>query len=162
MRHRRATKRIGVNSEHSKANLRNLAVSLINSETIKTTVSRAKLLRPFVERLVTFGKKGDLNSRRIVVARLNNKDAAKKLFDDIAKRFENRGGGYTRIIKAGFRNGDAAPVAYISFVEKEFSVKSKTKDSSKKEIDTIKDKVSEEISNKPTLTAEQAQESKSE
>ncbi len=147
MRHRRFTKRIGTDSDHARANLRNLASALIKHEQIKTTLAKAKLLRSYVEKLITFGKRGDLHARRIVVARLNNKSAAKKIFDDLAKRFSNRQGGYTRIVKAGFRAGDCAPMAYISFVESELEVKPK-KEEPKKEVEEIKEKVKEELSEK--------------
>ncbi len=146
MRHRRFTKRIGSDSEHARANLRNLASALIKHEQIKTTLAKAKQIRSFVEKLITFGKRGDLHARRIVVARLNDKSATRKIFDDLAKRFENRNGGYTRIVKAGYRAGDCAPMAYISFVEKEVKVKEDKKVEEKKEVEEIKDKVKKELS----------------
>jgi len=144
MRHRRFTKRIGTDSEHAKANLRNLAIALIKYGKIKTTVFKAKQLRPYIEKLITFGKRGDLHSRRIVLSRLDNKEGTKKIFDDLAKRFMNRNGGYTRIVRAGYRNGDCAPMAYISFVEEELSIKVE-KDTGKKEVEELKEKVEEEI-----------------
>ena len=147
MRHRRFTKRIGTDSDHARANLRNLASALIKYEQIKTTVAKAKQLRSFVEKLITFGKRGDLHARRIVVARLNDKSATKKIFDDLAKRFANRNGGYTRIVKAGYRAGDCAPMAYIMFVESEIKEKEK-KEEPKKEVEEIKEKVKEELEEK--------------
>ncbi len=145
MRHRRFTKRIGTDSEHARANLRNLAIALVKYGKIKTTVFKAKQLRPYIEKLITFGKKGDLHSRRIVVSRLNSKEAAKKIFDEIAKKYENRQGGYTRIVRAGYRNGDCAPMAYISFVEEELLPKTVQEENDKKVVDEIKEKVEEEI-----------------
>ncbi len=144
MRHRRFTKRIGTDTEHARANLRNLAIALVKYGKIKTTVFKAKQLRPYIEKLITFGKRGDLHSRRIVLSRLDNKTATKKIFDDLAKRFSNRNGGYTRIVRAGYRTGDCAPMAYISFVEEELSVKVE-KETAKKEVEELKEKVEEEI-----------------
>jgi len=147
MRHRRFTKRIGTDSEHARANLRNLAIALVKYGKIKTTVFKAKQLRPYIEKLITFGKRGDLHARRIVVSRLNNKEAAKKIFDDIAKRFMNREGGYTRIVRAGYRNGDCAPMAYISFVEEEVISKTEKEKApeQKTEVEELKEKVEKEM-----------------
>lgn len=144
MRHRRYTKRIGSDSDHARANLRNLAIALVKNEKIKTTVFKAKQLRRFIEKLITFGKRGDLHARRIVVSRLNNKEATRKIFDDIAKRFENRNGGYTRIVRAGYRNGDAAPMAFISFVEEEIITKQQEKEEPKREVEEIKEELKKE------------------
>ncbi len=147
MRHRRFTKRIGTDSEHARANLRNLAIALVKYGKIKTTVFKAKQLRPYIEKLITFGKRGDLHARRIVVSRLNNKEAAKKIFDDIAKRFMNREGGYTRIVRAGYRNGDCAPMAYISFVEEEVisKIEKEKAPEQKTEVEELKEKVEKEM-----------------
>jgi len=97
--------------------LANMAASLIKHERIQTTDSKARALRPFVERLVTFGKKGDLHSRRVVLSRLRDKDATHKLFEAIGPRFAERPGGYTRILKIGRRDGDAATISLIEFVD---------------------------------------------
>ncbi len=164
MRHRRFTKRIGTDSDHARANLRNLASALVKYEKIKTTVAKAKQLRPYIEKLITFGKKGDLHARRIVVSRLDNKEATKKIFDDLAKRFENRNGGYTRIVRAGRRAGDCAPMAYITFVDEEVVIKTKEKsEETKKEVETIKEQVEQELEGtaKPEK-AEEAVEAKAE
>ena len=105
--------------------LANLAKSLITHEQIKTTLPKAKALRPYVEKLITLGKKGDLHARRQIIAQIGCKDIASKLIDVLAKRYENRNGGYTRVLKAGFRYGDAAPVGVIEFVERDISAKGK-------------------------------------
>jgi len=144
MRHRKLSKRMGTDFDHAKANYRNLAAALINHGQIKTTLAKAKNLRRFIEKLVTLGKKGTLHARRLAVARLNNKKAVKKLFDEIAPKYKDRPGGYTRIVKAGFRAGDAAPMAYIMFVEEEIEVKSPQKEE-KKEVEELKEKLETEI-----------------
>lgn len=118
MRHKLAGRKFSRTSEHRKAMFANLALALIEHEQIETTLPKAKDLRRVVEPLITKAKKGDLAARREVLSSLHgNKDLVKKLFDDIAPRFEKRNGGYTRIIKAGHRQGDAADMAYISLTE---------------------------------------------
>ena len=97
--------------------LANMAVSLIQSGRIKTTLAKAKALRPFAEKLVTLGKKGSVHHRRLAFAAIRQRDAVSKLFDEIAKKSASRNGGYTRIIKLGFRIGDAAPEAFIEWVD---------------------------------------------
>jgi large subunit ribosomal protein L17 len=112
--------------------LRNLAISLIQEERIETTITRAKELRRVAERLVTYAKRGDLHGRRLIVSRLGNQPSiASKLVDDIAPRYKNRAGGYTRILKTGFRRGDASPVALIEWVEAEAKQRPKRKTSAK-------------------------------
>jgi large subunit ribosomal protein L17 len=103
--------------------LANLSVSLLEHEQIVTTLPKAKDLRPIVEKLVTLGKRGDLHARRQVIAQIGNEDVVKRLFDTIAPRYANRNGGYLRIMKAGFRRGDNAPLAVIEFVERDTSAK---------------------------------------
>ena len=103
--------------------LANLAASLIKHEQIVTTLPKAKELRPIVEKLVTLGKKGGLALRRQAVSEMRDKDQVKKLFDVLAPRYKDRNGGYTRIMKAGFRYGDNAPVAVIEFVERDEAAK---------------------------------------
>ncbi len=147
MRHRKLSKRMGTDLDHAKANYRNLAIALINNGQIKTTLAKAKNLRRFIERLVTLGKKGTLHARRLAVARLNDKKAVKKLFDEIAPKFMERPGGYTRIVKAGFRAGDAAPMAYIMFVEEEMK-KETPKKEEPKEVKELKEKLETEIEDK--------------
>lgn len=117
MRHRKAGRRLGVPTDQRIAMLRGLAASLILHEGIKTTESRAKELRRFVERLVTISKRGDVTARRLALRRLPDKLIVAKLFDVYGPRYQNRPGGYTRIIKLGPRKGDAAPVVRIEFVE---------------------------------------------
>jgi len=101
----------------------NMASSLIEHEQIVTTLPKAKELRPIVEKLVTLAKRGDLNSRRLAIARTRNKEMSKKLFDVIGPRYKDRQGGYIRIMKAGFRYGDNAPMAVIEFVDRDESAK---------------------------------------
>ena len=100
-----------------KALYKGLIVSLIEHERIKTTLAKAKEIRRHAEKAVTLGKKGDLNSRRLLIARLGNKEAVEKLISNISKRFSKRAGGYTRVIKAGLRAGDMAPMAILEFVD---------------------------------------------
>jgi large subunit ribosomal protein L17 len=123
MRHGFAGRRLGRSSSHRKAMFANLAVSLIEHEQITTTLPKAKDLRPIVEKLVTLGKRGDLHARRQVIAQIGNESVVKRLFDTIAPRYATRNGGYLRIMKAGFRHGDNAPMAVIEFVERDIDAK---------------------------------------
>ncbi|PZN50908.1 MAG: 50S ribosomal protein L17 [Proteobacteria bacterium] len=123
MRHGFAGRRFSRSSSHRKAMFANLAVSLIEHEQIVTTLPKAKDLRPIVEKLVTLGKRGDLHARRQVIAQIGNEKVAKRLFDTIAPRYATRNGGYLRIMKAGFRKGDNAPMAVIEFVDRDTSAK---------------------------------------
>tara|TARA_Y100000052_G_C2897619_1_gene54774 strand:+ start:114 stop:536 length:423 start_codon:yes stop_codon:yes gene_type:complete len=125
MRHGLAHRKLNRTSEHRKAMFANMASSLIEHEQIVTTVPKAKELRPIVEKLVTLAKKGDLASRRRAISKLRNQDMAKKLFDVLGPRYEERNGGYVRIMKAGFRHGDNAPMAVIEFVERDEDAKGK-------------------------------------
>jgi large subunit ribosomal protein L17 len=113
MKHRKLNR----TSAHRKALFMNLSNSLIKEERIKTTLPKAKELRPFVEKMITLGKKGDLSSRRIAISILRNEEIVAKLFNVIAKKFKDRNGGYVRILKYGFRTGDTAPMALVEFVE---------------------------------------------
>ena len=119
MRHLKSGRKLSRRKDHRKALLSNLAVSLINNDRIKTTDAKAKEVRPFIERMVTFARRGDLHARRIVLSRLKNNLAVKKLFEEIGPRYMNRLGGYTRIIKLGFRHGDNSPISLIEFVTDE-------------------------------------------
>ena len=101
----------------------NMATSLVMNEQIKTTVTKAKALRPFIEQLVTKARKSTLAARRDIIARVRDKEAADKLMSILAERYKERPGGYTRVVKAGFRYGDMAPVAYIEFVDRDISAK---------------------------------------
>ena len=123
MHHGFAGRRFGRSSSHRQAMLANLAVSLIEHEQIVTTLPKAKDLRPIVEKLVTLGKRGDLHARRNVIAQIGNEGVVRRLFDTIAPRYATRNGGYLRIMKAGFRRGDNAPLAVIEFVDRDTSAK---------------------------------------
>ena len=117
MRHIMRHRKLNRTSSHRKALFMNLSNALIKEERIKTTLPKAKEVRPIVEKLVTLGKKGDLNSRRIAISILRDENIFSKLFSVLAERFKERNGGYTRIMKYGFRTGDSAPMAIIEFVE---------------------------------------------
>ncbi len=119
MRHGIAKRKLNKTSSHRLAMLENMAVSLIKNETIKTTLPKAKELRPFVEKIITLGKKDKESSRINAFNSLRDKEAVIKLFDDLSERFKKRSGGYCRIIKAGFRSGDNAPMAYIQLLDQE-------------------------------------------
>ncbi|HEY3600492.1 MAG TPA: 50S ribosomal protein L17 [Chthoniobacterales bacterium] len=117
MRHQKKTVKLGRTAEHRKALLANQVCSLIEHQRIKTTLAKAKAVRPLAEKMVTLGKQGSLHARRTALSVLRQKDAVKKLFDEIAPRSANRNGGYTRIIKLGQRKSDAAPVAFLEWVD---------------------------------------------
>jgi large subunit ribosomal protein L17 len=117
MRHQKKTIKLGRTAEHRKALLANQVCSLIEHERIKTTLAKAKAVRPLAERMVTLGKNGSLHARRTALAVLRQKNAVKKLFDSIAPRSADRRGGYTRIIKLGPRKSDSAPVAFLEWVD---------------------------------------------
>lgn len=123
MRHGNSLRKLNRTHSHRKAMFANMAASLIKHEQIKTTLPKAKELRPIVERLVTLSKRGDLHARRLVASRLQDKDMTKKLFDILGPRYQERQGGYIRIMKAGFRYGDNAPMAVIEFVERDVEAK---------------------------------------
>ncbi len=117
MRHQKKTVKLGRTAEHRKALLANQVCSLIEHQRIKTTLAKAKAVRPLAEKMVTLGKRGSLHARRTALAVLRQKTAVKKLFDDIAPRSADRKGGYTRIVKLGARKSDSAPVAFIEWVD---------------------------------------------
>jgi large subunit ribosomal protein L17 len=123
MRHRVGGRKLQRTSSHRAALFRNMAAALIKHEQITTTVAKAKELRPYVEKLVTLAKKGGLSNRRLAHARLLDDTQLKKLFDVIGPRYAERAGGYTRVIKAGIRASDAAPIAIIEFVDRDVSAK---------------------------------------
>ena len=125
MRHLNRGRKLNRSSSHRKALLRNLMLSLIRHERIRTTDAKAKELRRYADRMVTLGKQGDLSARRMVFGLIESRDAVKKLFDVIAPRFKDRAGGYTRVIKFRVRIGDAAPVSIIEFTGAAESAKSK-------------------------------------
>ena len=119
MRHGMSGRKFNRKRAHRRAMLANLAVSLLKHEQIVTTLPKAKDLRPYTEKLITLGKRGDLHARRLAVSTLRDEKVAKKLFDVIGPRYEGRAGGYIRIMKAGFRYGDAAPMAVIEVVDRD-------------------------------------------
>ena len=125
MRHQVAGRKLGVTSTHRKAMLSNMASSLIKHEQITTTLPRAKELRPYVERLITLGKRGGLHARRQALAHLYDAASVEKLFATLGPRYAERAGGYTRVLKAGFRQGDAAAMAVIEFVDRDIDAKGK-------------------------------------
>ena len=123
MRHARGYRRLNRTHEHRKALFANIAGSLIEHEQIKTTLPKAKELRPIVEKLITLGKRGDLHARRQARAALKQDMLVTKLFDILGPRYAERSGGYIRILKAGFRYGDMAPMAIIEFVDRDVDAK---------------------------------------
>ena len=123
MRHGVAHRKLGRTTSHRTAMFANMAASLIKHEQITTTLPKAKELRPFVEKLVTLAKRGDLHARRIAISRVRDVDQVRKLFETIGPRYSGRNGGYIRVLKAGFRFGDNAPVAVIEFVDRDVEAK---------------------------------------
>ena len=116
MRHQRKGRRLGVQPDHRRLMLANLACSVLEHERIKTTEAKAKEVKPLVERMITLGKAGDLHSRRLAISQLRNKRITYKLFNEIAPRYADRPGGYTRIVRIGPRLGDAAEMVYLELV----------------------------------------------
>lgn len=123
MRHKKAGRRFSRDSAHRQAMFSNMAASLIEHEQIVTTLAKAKDLRRVVDKYITLAKRGDLNSRRLAASRLRNENMVKKLFDTLGPRYKDRNGGYTRVLKAGFRYGDQAPRAVIELVDRDESAK---------------------------------------
>ncbi len=123
MRHRKTGRRLSRSSSHRQAMFTNMAVSLIEHEQIVTTLPKAKDLRRIMDKFITLAKKGDLHSRRIAESRLRSKTMTKKLFDVLGPRYKERSGGYTRVLKAGYRFGDDAPVGVIELVDRDESAK---------------------------------------
>jgi large subunit ribosomal protein L17 len=118
MRHRKSGRQLNRNSSHRQAMFKNMSVSLIEHELIKTTLPKAKELRRVVEPLITLAKKDSVANRRLAFSRTRSKAAVGKLFDELGPRYEERPGGYLRLIKAGFRTGDKAPMAYVELVDR--------------------------------------------
>ena len=125
MRHGKAHRKLNRTSEHRRAMFANMAAALIKHEQIVTTLPKAKDLRPVVEKLITLGKRGDLHARRQAAAKIRDLAMVKKLFEVLGPRYKERNGGYTRVLKAGFRYGDSAPVAVIEFVDRDVDAKGK-------------------------------------
>ena len=147
MRHGLANKKLNRTSEHRKALLKNMLISLIKYEQIKTTLPKAKFLKPQADKIITLGKKNTLSTTKTLVSKLQDIKSANKVKKTLSKRYEKRNGGYTRIIKAGFRYGDNAPMAIIEFVDRDVEAKrvdKKKKDQS--EITENKDSKKESVS----------------
>ncbi|HIJ42764.1 MAG: 50S ribosomal protein L17 [Rhodospirillales bacterium] len=123
MRHRRSGRKLNRTSSHRKAMFANMAGSLLEHEQITTTLPKAKELRRIADKIITLGKRGNLHARRQVLAVLRNEDTVKKLFGPLADRYKARNGGYTRVLKAGFRRGDNAPMAVIELVDRDAEAK---------------------------------------
>ena len=123
MYHGRAKRRFNRTAEHRKAMFANMCQNLIKHEQIVTTLPKAKDLRPVIEKLVTLGKRGDLHARRLAISQIKDADLVKKLIDVIGPRYKTRHGGYTRVLKAGFRYGDNAPMAVIEFVDRDVNAR---------------------------------------
>ncbi|MCI5075958.1 50S ribosomal protein L17 [Oricola sp.] len=123
MRHGKSGRKLNRTASHRKAMFANMAASLIEHEQIVTTLPKAKEIRPIVEKLVTLGKRGDLHARRQAIAAIRDENQVRKLFDTIASRYADRNGGYIRIMKAGFRHGDSAPMAVVEFVDRDVDAK---------------------------------------
>ena len=123
MRHRKSGRALGRTSSHRVALMRNMSKSLIEHEQIRTTVPKAKELRAIADKMITLGKRGNLHARRRAFAVLRDDDLVTKLFGPLAERYKDRNGGYTRVIKAGFRHGDSAPMAIIELVERDQDAK---------------------------------------
>lgn len=125
MRHRIKGRRLNRTSSHRKALFANMASALVKHEQIKTTLPKAKELKPYVEKLITLGKKGQLHHRRQAISLMSDKEQAAKLFDVLAERYKDRQGGYIRVLKAGFRYGDNAPMAIVELIDRDESAKGK-------------------------------------
>ena len=123
MRHKFGYKKLNRTSEHRKALIKNMLNSLIKYEQIKTTLPKAKVLKPEADKIITLGKKENLKNKKILISKLQDKKSASKVVKTLSKRYEKRNGGYTRIIKAGFRYGDKAPIAIIEFVDRDVEAK---------------------------------------
>ncbi|MBA1156597.1 MULTISPECIES: 50S ribosomal protein L17 [Microvirga] len=133
MRHGFRGRRFNRTTEHRKAMFANMAAALIKHEQIVTTLPKAKDLRPVVEKLITLGKRGDLHARRLAMSKLRDEAMVKKLFDVLGKRYQDRNGGYTRVLKAGFRYGDNAPLAVIEFVDRDVDARGQDSGPTQKE-----------------------------
>ena len=143
MRHKFGYKKLNRTSEHRKALIKNMLNSLIKYEQITTTLPKAKVLRPQADKIITLGKKDNLQNTRTLISKLQNAISTKKVKKTLSKRYQNRQGGYTRIIKAGFRYGDNAPMAIIEFVDRDLEAKrvDRKKKDIKKEINQEQSKV---------------------
>ena len=136
MRHKLGYKKLNRTSEHRKALIKNMLNSLIKYEQIITTLPKAKLIKPQAEKLITLGKKKNLINTRVLISKLQDKKNANKILNTLSKRYEKRAGGYTRIIKAGYRYGDNSPLAVIEFVDRDVEAKRKFKKKKKEDLKT--------------------------
>ena len=149
MRHGFANKKLNRTSEHRKALIKNMLNSLIKYEQIKTTLPKAKVLKPEADKIITLGKKENLKNKKILISKLQDKKSASKVVKTLSKRYEKRNGGYTRIIKAGFRYGDKAPIAIIEFVDRDVEAKKVDK----KKADALKNTEKQKKEDKKIATA---------
>ena len=145
MRHKFGYKKLNRTSEHRKALIKNMLNSLIKYEQIITTLPKAKLIKPQAEKLITLGKKKNLTNTRVLISKLQYKTNANKILNTLSKRYEKRAGGYTRIVKAGYRYGDNSPMAVIEFVDRDVEAKRKFKKKKKEDLKT-EDKNKKQIS----------------
>ena len=134
MRHRLGYKKLNRTSEHRKALIKNMLNSLIKYEQIITTLPKAKLIKPQAEKLITLGKKKNLTNTRVLISKLQDKTNANKVLNTLSKRYEKRAGGYTRIVKAGYSDGDTSPMAVIEFVDRDVEAKRKFKKKKKEDL----------------------------
>ena len=134
MRHKLGYKKLNRTSEHRKALIKNMLNSLIKYEQIITTLPKAKLIKPQAEKLITLGKKKNLTNTRVLISKLQDKANANKVLNTLSKRYEKRAGGYTRIVKAGYRYGDNSPMAVIEFVDRDVEAKRKFKKKKKEDL----------------------------
>ena len=145
MRHKLGYKKLNRTSEHRKSLIKNMLNSLIKYEQIITTLPKAKLIKPQAEKLITLGKKKNLTNTRVLISKLQDKTNANKILNTLSKRYEKRAGGYTRIVKAGYRYGDNSPMAVIEFVDRDVEAKRKFKKKRKEDPQTA-DKNKKQIS----------------
>ena len=139
MRHGVAHRKLNRTASHRKAMFANMAASLIEHEQIVTTLPKAKELKPIMDKLITLAKRGDLHARRQAISQIRNKDQVAKLFDTLGGRYAERNGGYTRVLKAGFRHGDNAPMAVIELVDRDPEAKGAVDRAREAELDTAED-----------------------
>ncbi len=149
MRHKFGYKKLNRTSEHRKALIKNMLNSLIKYEQIKTTLPKAKVLKPEADKIITLGKKENLKNKKILISKLQDKNSASKVVKTLSKRYVKRNGGYTRIIKAGFRYGDKAPIAIIEFVDRDVEAKKVDK----KKTDALKNTEKQKKEDKKAATA---------
>ena len=149
MRHKFGYKKLNRTSEHRKALIKNMLNSLIKYEQIKTTLPKAKVLKPEADKIITLGKKENLKNKKILISKLQDKKSASKVVKTLSKRYVKRNGGYTRIIKAGFRHGDKAPIAIIEFVDRDVEAKKVDK----KKTDALKNTEKPKKEDKKAATA---------